>query len=83
MRKNLGLSASDINTNKNVVTDKESRKLRNNLEWSLQIQIFDKIELVDGPVTIDLFASRINARDRRFYSYTPKAEACGHDAFSF
>ena len=32
MRKNLGLSASDINTKKNVVTDKESRKLINNLE---------------------------------------------------
>ena len=45
MGKNLGVSASYINTTKNVVADKESRKLRNNLEWSLQTPIFDKIRL--------------------------------------
>ena len=83
MGKNLGVSASYINTTKNVVADKESRKLRNNLEWSLQTPIFDKIRLVYGPVTIDLFASRINAKVGRFYSYNPHAEACGHDTFTF
>ena len=62
MGKNLGVSVSYINTNKNVVADKESRKLRNNLEWSLQTPVFDKIRLVYGPVTTDLFTSRINAR---------------------
>ena len=36
-----------------------------------------------GPITIDLFASRINATIGRFYSYTPDPEACGHDVFSF
>ena len=34
MGKNVGVSAFYINTNRNVVADKESRKLRNNLEWS-------------------------------------------------
>ena len=68
MGKNLGVSASYINTTKNVVADKESRKLRNNLEWSLQTPIFDKIRLFYGPVTIDLLASRINAKVGRFYS---------------
>ena len=77
------VSASYINTSKNVVADKESRKLRNNLEWSLQTPIFDKIRLVCGPVTIYLFASRINAKVGRFYSYTPDPEACGHDVFTF
>ena len=43
----------------------------------------DKIKLVYGSVTTDLFASRINARVGRFYSYTPDPEACGHDVFSF
>ena len=83
MGKSLGVSASCIKTNKNTVADKESRKLRNNLEWSLQTPIFDKIRLVYGPVTINLFATRINARVRHFYSYTPDPEACGHDAISF
>ena len=68
MGKNLGVSASYINTTKNVVADKESRKLRNNLEWSLQTPIFDKIRLFYGPVTIDLLASRINAKVGRFHS---------------
>ena len=36
-----------------------------------------------GPVTIDLFASRINARVGHFSSYTPDPEACDHDTFSF
>ena len=77
--------ASYLNTSKNVVADKEyrSRKLRNNLEWSLQTPIFDKIRLVYGPVTIDTFASQINAKVGRFYSYTRDPEACGHDAFTF
>ena len=77
------VSASYINKSKNVVADKESRKLRNNLEWFLQTQIFDKIRSVYGPVIIDLFASRINAKVGRFYSYTLDPEACGHDTFSF
>ena len=68
MGKNLGVSASYINTTKSVMADKESKKLRSNLEWSLQTPIFDKIRLVYGPVTIDLFASRINAKVGRFYS---------------
>ena len=85
IEKNLVVSASYINTSKNVVADKESRskKLRNNLEWSLQTSIFDKIRLVYGPVTIDIFASQINAKVGRFYSYTPDPEACGHDTFTF
>ena len=65
------------------MADEESRKLRNNLEWSLQTPIFDKIRSVYGPVTIDLFTSRINARVWRFYSYIPDPETCGHDNFLF
>ena len=83
MGKNLGISASYIKTNKKVVADKECKKLRNNLEWSLQTPTFDKIRLIYSPVTIGLFASRINARAGCFYSDTPEPEACSHDAFSF
>ena len=41
-----GVSAFYINTNKNEDGDKKSRKLRNNLEWSLKTPIFDEITLV-------------------------------------
>ena len=83
MGKNLGVSVSYINTSKNVVVFKESGTLRNNLEWSLQTPIFEKIRLVYGPVIIDLFASRINAKFGRFYSDNPDPEAWGHDPFPF
>ena len=79
MGKYLKVSVSYINTNKNKVADKGSRKLRNNLEWFLQTPTFDKSKLVYGSVTIFLFASRGNARVGRFYSYTPKPEAYDHD----
>ena len=60
------------------MADKESRKLKYNLEWSLQTPIFNKLRLVYGSTTIDLFSSRINEKVGRFYSYTPDPEACGH-----
>ena len=44
MGKNLGVSTSYINTNKNAEADKEYKKLRNNLEWSLQTPIFKKLD---------------------------------------
>ena len=31
--------------------------------------------------TIDLFATRINSKSRRYYSYSPEPEAAGTDAF--
>ena len=43
MGESLEASVSYINTNKNKVADKESRNIRNNLEWFLQTPIFDKL----------------------------------------
>ena len=41
---NLRVSASYVKTNKNKVADKESRRLRNNLEWSLKHQSLIKLD---------------------------------------
>ena len=40
--------------------DAESRKLRDNLEWSLHDTLFEKIIAMFGKPNIDLFASRAN-----------------------
>ena len=40
--------------------DAESRKLRDNLEWSLHDTLFEKIIAKFGKPNIDLFASRAN-----------------------
>ena len=36
-----------------------------------------------GPVKIDLFASRLNCKVNRFYSYNLEPEAIGIDTFSY
>ena len=69
-----------ISSSRNKVADKESRKLRDNLEWSLKEKLFEKIVGNFGPVTIDLFASRVNCKVNRYYSYNLEPEAIGIDA---
>ena len=54
-----------------------------NLEWSLKEKFFEKIVGNFGPVTIDLFASRVNCKVNRYYSYNLEPEAIGIDAFSY
>ena len=76
----MGLLYGKMLKKNNKVADNESRKLRNNLEWSLETPIFDKIRSIYGPVTIYLFSSQISARVGR-YSYTPDLKACGQNAF--
>ena len=78
----MGLLYGKMLKKNNKVADNESRKLRNNLEWSLETPIFDKIRSIYGPVTIYLFSSQISARVGR-YSYTPDLKACGQNAFYF
>ena len=53
----MGLLYGKMLKKNNKVADNESRKLRNNLEWSLETPIFDKIRSIYGPVTIYLFSS--------------------------
>ena len=44
---------------------------------------FEKIVENFGPVTIDLFASRVNCKINRYYSYNLEPEAIEIDAFSY
>ena len=73
--------ASYIESKKNKVADKESRKIRDNLEWSLKDKHFENLNIEFGKFTIDLFATRINSKCRRYYSYSPEPEVADTDAF--
>ena len=64
----LRTTALYISSSRNKVADKESRKLRDNLEWSLEGKFFRKIVGKFGPVTIDLLASRVNCKVHLYYS---------------
>ena len=46
-------------------------------------KLFKKIVGNFGPVTIDIFASRVNCKVNRYYSYYLEPEAIGIDAFSY
>ena len=78
--RNINVVASYIESKKNKVADKESRKIRDNLEWSLKDKHFENLNIEFGKFTIDVFATRINSKCRRYYSYSPEPEAAGTDA---
>ena len=79
--RNINLVASYIESKKNKVADKESRKIRDNLECSLKDKHFENLNREFGEFNIDLFTTRINSNCRRCYSYSPESEATGTDAF--
>ena len=82
-KKQIWVHASYISSSRNKVADKESRKLRDNLEWLLKEKFFEKIVVNFGPVTIDLFASRVNFKVNWYYSYNLEPEAIGIGASSY
>ena len=82
-KKQIWVDASYISSSRNKVADKEPRKLRDNLEWSLKEKLFEKIVRNFGPVTTDLFASRVNCKVNRYFSHNFEPEAIGIDPFSY
>ena len=52
---NINVVASYIESKKNKVGDKESWKIRDNLEWSLKAKYFETQSREFGEFTIDLF----------------------------
>ena len=49
----------------------------------MKAKLFERIVGNFGPVTIDLFASLVNYKVNRYYSYNLEPEAIGIDAFSY
>ena len=65
----------------NVVADRLSRVKRDRMDWKLNPQVFERINDIWGPHTIDLFASRLNKQLPRFFSWRPEPGAEAVDAF--
>ncbi|CAL8071331.1 unnamed protein product [Orchesella dallaii] len=79
--RNIHIKASYIPSKANITADAESRK-EHDTEWSLSTSVFDDILSRFGPLDIDLFASRLNAKCSTFVSWKPDPFACCIDAFS-
>ena len=65
----------------NVLADTESRRIRQ-IEWKLNIKIFNKLQEIRGPFLVDLFASRISHQLPTYISWLPDPEAWKTNAFS-
>lgn len=80
MKTKTTIVARHIAGKKNVVADALSRIRRDRLGFSLSSQLFDKIEALWGPHSVDMFASRANARLSRFWTLDPDPAADATDA---
>ena len=83
MDNNVWLSVTHIPGVENIMADYESRKVNDRTEWRLDPVIFNKINNMFGPLTIDLFASRTNSQLDRYAAWKPDPYAICIDAFTF
>lgn len=67
----------------NVLADLRSRKFKDHLEWELNIKLFKIICDIWGKPEVDMFASRLNAKIRKYVSWEPEPFNWRTDAFSF
>lgn len=78
----IWLFASYINSKENVVADFESRKINPDIELQLSDLEYKSITASFGEPTIDLFASRINAKCDKYVSWGRDPDAFSIDAFT-
>ena len=77
----IWISSCHIAGKDNVEADFLSRKINDNIEWTLDQNCFEFICSKLGKPTIDMFASRINKKLPRYISFMPDAEAVAIYAF--
>ena len=82
--RSIHLSISHVAGCLNVEADELSRGLNLNedLEWALDMDIFQEIVCRFGKPDIDLFASRLNHKLEKYISFRPDPNAMAVDAFS-
>ncbi|XP_020297308.1 uncharacterized protein LOC109861882, partial [Pseudomyrmex gracilis] len=80
--KKLWLQASYIPSAENIEADRASRNVHIDAEWELSQSAFQQIAHQLGPFSVDLFASRLNAKCETFHARFPDPEAAAIDAFT-
>lgn len=80
--RNIWIFASYIPSKENIEADYASRIVNVDAEWELNDKIFKKILKHFGPFSIDLFASRLNKKCKRFCSRFPNPGVTAVDAFT-
>lgn len=70
----IWLKASYIPSAENIEADRASRNINEDSEWEISQTAFKQIEKQFRPFSVDLFASRLNAKCQKFYSRFPDPE---------
>ena len=78
---NIWLTCSHIPGVENEA-DKPSRVFKDHIEWELVVRYFNRICEKYGKPDIDLFATRLNKKVKKFCSWYPDPDACYINAFS-
>ena len=81
-KRNIWLFASYISSKDNYIADSESRKHKTEIEWSLEKSTFDNITHNFGFPIIDLFASRLNYKCKKYVAWHRDPDAHAIDAFT-
>jgi hypothetical protein len=76
------VSAFHIKGTSNRIADDRSRLFNDNIEWMLCTEAFEEIYQKFGKPDIDLFASRLNTKCKKFCSFEPDPECEAVNAFS-
>ena len=80
MSQNISLVTNHLPGHLNTVADRESRVLLDRWDWQLHPKIFFKINQIWGPLTTDLFASRLTHQLLAYFSWRPDPQALAVDA---
>ena len=83
IERNNNLTATHIPGKINIETDRLSRTGNDDLEWALDQTIFNMLHEKFPDMSIDLFASRLNAKLQSYVSRYPEPHAFDVGAFSF
>jgi hypothetical protein len=86
MKRRLFISAVHLPGVENIQADRLSRKLNDDLEWTLNVNIVKRIlrcyHINPDNVDVDMFASRLNNQMEKYVSLLPDPNAIAIDAFS-
>lgn len=82
-QRHIWLYATHLPGVENEIADSLSRRFSSSVEWELSQDIFEKIVLMFGQPTVDLFASRHNTKVAKYCSWFSDQYCWKTDAFSF
>jgi len=79
--KRITLTAEHLAGKLNVIADEQSRVFTDSSNWKLSESVFQELDRMWGPLTIDLFADRLNTQIPKYASWKPDPGAVQVDAF--